>query len=254
MKGKLATACLVLLASVAACGGGDDEDEDDLGEEPEDTSGGGIWEGTFRIDGQSESGGAFVLATEEGEFVLVAAGHRIIFGSATASGDSFSGTGSSYLLGAPPGRQPATIAGTVAADGSLSGSYSVPGESGTFNLAPQDFLYESGASLARLAGVYSIPPNPQGFTVTASINSDGVFTINFSTAEGCMLNGTVQVVHPEFNYYRWSGTQSSCNAPTDGPVGGVMYLGDMPPGRDNYVRIFVQTQSQTAGGWLGLVK
>ena len=33
-----------------------------------------------------------------------------------------------------------------------------------------------------------------------------------------------------------------------------MYLSDMPPGRDNYVRIFIQTQSQTAGGWFGLVK
>lgn len=68
-----------------------------------------------------------------------------------------------------------------------------------------------------------------------------------------MVNGTVQVVRPQFNYYRWTGTQTSCSQNSDGPVKGFMYLGDLL-GQNNYLRIFVQTQAETAGTWLGVTK
>lgn len=95
---------------------------------------------------------------------------------------------------------------------------------------------------------------PLAAAPTISISNDGVFTLNASSSVGCTVTGTVRVVHPEYNYYRFTGNQSSCSATTDGPVKGFMYLGDLSGKVNNYLRMFVQSRNETGGTWVGASK
>jgi hypothetical protein len=245
---------MVALALISCGGGGDDEDEDD-GPDIEDASGAGIWVGTFRIDGQADSAPMVGIVTEEGDFILVANGSgtadRMFFGTGTTNGNSFSANALSYNL-ANSSKTPSSLSGTVNDGVSLGGSYSLTGESATYSLQFRS-QYNRSASLASVAGVYSLPANPNNLVVTVAINSNGALTVNASEPAGCTMNGTVTVPHANRNYYRWSGTFTSCGA-LNGQHSGVLHLDDTAPGTNNTIRMFGQNQAQTLAAWASYVK
>jgi hypothetical protein len=242
----IATGMLAL--GLGACGGGgDDEDEEDEG--PDDASGAGIWNGTYRLDGQTATTPMFGLVTEEGDFVLVAAGNttrlpRTFFGTGTTSGNNFSANAISY---GSAGKLPASLAGTVVDRSSIAGSYSITGESATFTLN-YGSAYERPASFATLAGVYSVTfaatSTTPASTITVDVGGTGAFTYT-SSGTGCTITGSFTIPHANRNYYRWSGTAAGCTG-GNGPLNGVAYLGDNGTGQNRTLTVLGQNQAQTA--------
>jgi hypothetical protein len=251
---KRAVLAAMVAVALASCGGGGD-DEDEGFEEDDDASGAGIWVGTFRIDGQADSAPMVGIVAEEGDFILVANGagteDRMFFGTGTTNGNSFSANALSYNL-VNMSKTPSTLSGTVNDGVSLNGSYSFSGQSATYSLQFRS-QYNRAASLATVAGVYSLAPNPANLVVTVTINSNGTLTMDASQPAGCTMNGTVTVPHANRNYYRWSGTYTTCGA-LNGQHSGILHLDDTAPGTNNTIRMFGQNQGQTLAGWASYTK
>lgn len=241
-------AVLLIAFSVSACsggGGGDDDDEDDGPEVPE-PSAAGIWTGTYRIDGQTEDQNIRALVTEEGDYILQTSGTaaRLFIGSgASQTGGSFSANAPAYSL-TSAGKTPASVQGAIVERVSIAGSYSFTGESAHFTMAYQN-AYERPASLATLAGVYSAS------STSVAVNADGSFMLSMSA--GCTMNGSFTVPTATRNYYRWSGSLTSCGS-SNGPASGIAHLEDAPPGANNRLRMFGQNDAQTFAIVFGLVK
>jgi hypothetical protein len=232
---------------VTACGGGGEDEEEDEG--PEDASGAGIWSGTYRLDGQITSSPMFGLVTEEGDFTLVAVGNatrpaRFFFGTGTTNGNSFSANALSYFA---PGTTPSSLAGTVTDRSTISGSYSLSGESATFSLTYRN-AYERASSFATLSGVYTLTIPASGTTpagtITVDIATTGSFTYTASVT-GCTITGSFTTPHSNRNYYRWTGTSSGCAA-GNGAMSGTAYLDDNAAGTNRVLTLLGQNQAQTA--------
>lgn len=70
-----------------------------------------------------------------------------------------------------------------------------------------DPLFEAGAKTARLAGAYRPTTAPTAEVVTIDSNGN-VFSQNATS--GCVLNGTIAPVDPEYNTYRLTARYASC--------------------------------------------
>ncbi len=84
-------------------------------------------------------------------------------------------------------------------------------------------LFERPASLAIIEGVYT------DGSMSMAVNSEGV--ISGSDLNGCVLNGTVAVVHSNRNYYSAAIDVDSC--PASGTYEGAAYIGDATDGGQN---------------------
>ena len=75
-----------------------------------------------------------------------------------------------------------------------------------------DSRYDTDSSLAAIAGNYNFPMNGPLNTATNSlnINGDGTLFGMYDNGPRCTLNGTVSIIHPDFNMYRFEVLFSSC--------------------------------------------
>ena len=75
-----------------------------------------------------------------------------------------------------------------------------------------DARYDTDSSLAAIAGNYSFPLSSPLNTATNSlnINGDGTLFGLYDNGPRCTLNGTVSIIHPDFNLYRFEILFSSC--------------------------------------------
>lgn len=223
----------LMALSLAGCGGGEEKPATGVGgDDDDDASGAGIWAGTYRIDGQGTGQPMGGIVTEEGDFVFATTGTsaRMHFGSGSTNGNSFTATASSY---GPASMVSSSFQGTIADGVSITGSYSLTGESALFNLTYSN-IYMRAASLATLTGTYTVTVGASGSnpatTLTVDIIGNGNFVYTNSTS-GCSISGNFSVPHANRNYYRWTGTASGCTA-GDGAMTGVAYLADVPAGQN----------------------
>jgi hypothetical protein len=136
------------------------------------------------------------------------------YGSVTTSGNSVSGSytgvapvGATFPDGSTSGT--GTFSGTVQARQTLSGTLSFTtakgspaSGSGTFTF---DSLYNSGSSLATIAGNYTDTPD----NAVVNVNSNGVI-FSQSPTTGCVINGEVSIIDAAYDAYSISYTFSSC--------------------------------------------
>ena len=106
-----------------------------------------------------------------------------------------------------------------------------------------DDHFERPASLAIIAGVYT------DGSVSIAVNSDGV--VNGSDMDGCVLNGTVAVIHADRNYY--STTMDVDNCAASGTYEGAAFIEDAAEGGQDNELVLAVANSQHAI-WLTLVK
>lgn len=255
---KLAAFMVSMLAlSFAACGGGGEEDEDDVGgdDEEEDASGAGIWSGTFRIDGLGTGQPMGGIVTEEGDFAFATLGTpnaRMHFGMGSTNGNSFTASATSYSAGASV---PSSFMGTIVDGVSITGSYSLAGESALFNLAYSSH-YVRPASLATLTGTYTLTAPATGSNPATTLTVDVIANGNFvftNSATGCSISGNFTVPHANRNYYRWTGTAAGCPG-GDGSMSGVAYLDDVTAGQSKQLVMFVRHQTQPSAGLIVVTK
>jgi len=105
---------------------------------------------------------------------------------------------------------------------------------GTFSLA-YDELYERDSSLEMLAGTYTSTSD------TLTIDVEGVLFYQ-SSVDGCIGNGSVELIDPDFNMYRLAITVESCTGSEAARNGrtlpGLAYLSDSGDGAMNDVLEF----------------
>lgn len=244
----------IAVALITGCGGGGGGDGDGSGGGGGDDffSAGGIWEGTITTSGGSAK--AFRgLVTEDGEFGVVVSnqvGFLAIGQGDTQGNDRFQATATAFASSGstlPDGstRATGTFQGTFITGSRLSGTYSVGGETGSFDLRYQS-LYDRLPSLAALSGVWTLAQAPGSPPVTMAINSNGDLTL--STSSGCTANGRFVIVDPEFNAYRSSGTFGNCGAPLDGNWRFIAHLADAEGTTNNRLWVYGLAVNSSAAG------
>jgi hypothetical protein len=132
-------------------------------------------------------------------------------GTLSASGSSVSGSGTFYgdgtlagLAVGCPGEQSDTFSGTLMAGSSLSLTDNVIGQiNWTFSS-----LYDQPASLAAIAGNWSISYTWDGLGSTVSISSSGA--LSMLATSGCTYSGQISVINPSYNLYSVSLTATGC--------------------------------------------
>ena len=215
----------LVLALLAGCGGGG-------GGAPSTTpppintnppaaaqqSAGGMW---FAVTSGSSAAASFMIA-ETGEV-------RVSMGPTGASGPSF-GYGAVTVIGnrvegsletraipgspaAPPGAElDCTASGTVSTRVSMQLTIVCVDAAGATTTTPLSLLYDSrydtDSSLADIAGNYTLTVNTA--TNTLNINGDGTLFGMYHNGPRCTLNGTVSIIHSDFNLYRFDVRFSNC--------------------------------------------
>ena len=109
-----------------------------------------------------------------------------------------------------------TVSGTVSTRVSLQLTTDCTDAAGATTTTSIGFMYdpryETDSSLAAIAGNYNFPANIPLNTATNSlnINGDGTLFGVYDNGPRCTLNGTVSIIHPDFNLYRFEVLFSSC--------------------------------------------
>ena len=197
---------LLTAVAVAACGGGGEGRMLAI----QNASPGGIWKGTDPISGLSVTG----VITESGQLQFIRSDGVVYYGSVTTSGNNLSGTytgvapaGTTFADGSTYGT--GTVSGTVQARQTLSGTLSfttanggAKSGSGTFAF---DSLYNSGSSLAAIAGNYTDAAD----NAVVNVNSNGV-VFSQSPVTGCVINGQVSIINASYDAYSVSYSFASC--------------------------------------------
>ena len=118
---------------------------------------------------------------------------------------------------APAGAQfHCTVSGTVNPRVSLQLTTVCTDGAGATTTTSFGFMYDSrydmDSSLADIAGNYNFPANTPLNTATNSlnINGDGTLFGMYDNGPRCTLNGTVSIIHPDFNLYRFEVLFSTC--------------------------------------------
>jgi hypothetical protein len=248
---------VLMLAGLAACGGGGQNDESDPGPTaPAAVSSAGIWTGTLTPTGQAVANVVAFIA-EDGRFTMLANNGLLANGTGSTSGNTITASGTGYM---PPtatflngtNYSPISISATVVAKSVVSGSYSVGGGSGAFNLnGYQTSWYERSASLATVAGVYQPVTSTSGTSVitngnaVASITAGGELTFNDVT--GCIGIGSFTVPNVTRNYYGWTMTLSACGTVSrNGTYSGLAVMQDIDTTL-TYRALSMRGGSSTAG-------
>jgi hypothetical protein len=198
----------VLFLIACSSGGGSDD--------PIENESGGIWRGTVAVADDS-SYEAIGFISEAGELRFLRNDGEQTVGTIQTNGSvgnkAFSGSIKSY---APIGEVYAlngqasislSVSGFIAPKSSFSGDVTYNGIASSTVSFNYDDIYERDSSLAAISGIYSLSDG-QGITETYTITSDG--SITGSDTTGCVSNGAIQVLDPDFNMYRISLVVSNC--------------------------------------------
>ncbi len=243
-------------AALGACGGGGGGGSiPPPGASSGDANPTGLWQGPLTSTGDTTQRVFSVILAPDGRFAGVIASSgtngRFVLGTAdttlnvlSASGTVFAQAGEGLL---PNGlaSDPLTVSGaTVVEHVSLKGSYTGGGESAFFELAYEGGT-SRGASLAAIAGIYSIYPPVSG-TVAATlvINNDGALT--FATDFGCNGAGTIKVIDPTLDMYSWSMLLGACGGVAEHMLSGLASLSDNPRagGSGNLIALYGATDTR----------
>jgi len=178
---------------------------------PATAEAGGIWFGTFQLDGEDAQPAEGIVA-EDGRFHFsVNNGEGELYGQLDVSGDTATGDFTAFvIIGDEDAAGSGTLELEVVSRTSLEGSFTLDlgdvGQGEGTVLLEYDPLYEREASLADIAGTYrDADDETDVFNITAS----GVFD-QMDAESGCMLNGQFSVVDPEFNAYVVEAEISNC--------------------------------------------
>ncbi|MGA2080105.1 MAG: hypothetical protein ABSH53_05775 [Holophaga sp.] len=200
----------LILAALQACGGGGGGSSSPPATNPGAME--GPWTGsiTSNTSGQ-KTGAALVLST--GAMAMGADDGISAAGSISASGTSFSGSGTAVSPSALTG-QHFTVNGNVTADQSFSGTYATPTDSGTVSFnwdANAD--YTTPVNMANMAGTWQSTSNFANATLNGTLATDGAFT---GTSPSGTFNTQLSVVDPAKNAFTIQGsyTQSNVTAPS----------------------------------------
>jgi hypothetical protein len=105
-----------------------------------------------------------------------------------------------------------TISGTVSTRLSMQLSIACVDGAGTTTTSSVSFFYdpryETDSSLAAIAGNYTLSVNSA--TNTLNINGDGTMFGLYHNGPRCTLNGTISLIHGDFNLYRVEVQFSGC--------------------------------------------
>lgn len=178
---------------------------------------GGMW---FAVAAGSNA--TTLMVAETGEM-------RITTGPTGSSGPSF-GYGALIVIGnrvqgsfetraiassptAPAGTElDCTVEGTVSTRVSLQLTIVCTDPAGTATTNALSFFYDSrydtDSSLAEIAGNYTLSVNTAANTL--NINGDGTLFGMYQNGPRCTLNGTVSIIHADFNLYRFDVRFSNC--------------------------------------------
>jgi hypothetical protein len=114
---------------------------------------------------------------------------------------------------APPGAElDCTVSGTVSTRISMQLTNVCVDSAGATTTTSLSFFYdpryETDSSLAAIAGNYTLSVNSA--TNTLNINGDGTLFAMYNNGPRCTLNGTVSLIHSDFNLYRVEVQFSGC--------------------------------------------
>lgn len=252
-----AVAFTLLLVGCGGGGGGDGGGATSSPPPPPQQSAEGIWSGTLqsKTTGQTLHLDVVILATGESRMVVEETCTQLVGNLSVASGNAVSGTGTGYVAnvcrgaavngGFPDGSKNAALSLTasVTTKSTLSGSYSVGGDNGTFTLT-YDPTYDRSSGLATISGNYIGPSNFAG-----AIDANG--SLSGSDANGA-YTGKITLINTAHDVYRVVATYT----PTGGQAvnfSGLGLLGDSSTTKQNDALV-VTVSSSTSVVLLGLLK
>lgn len=204
---------LFLVLMAAACGGDDGGGSSVPPPAPEpDMSPGGIWYGTAQSDfsGTTDVVG---LVTEAGQGIIIELDTASMYTtSLSVDGAQYSGELRGYAAPGyvfPDGSTLATgsMEGDIEERNRLSGSFTLAGSGGSFDLHYDRDSYEQTASLAIATGTWGYQLS-SGYSVSVGINANG--QLFGSDSDGCQFNGSISIPDGDYNAYAIQITVSSC--------------------------------------------
>jgi hypothetical protein len=215
---------VVVLALCAACSGGGGGGGGEVSApvnppapvSPAQQSAGGMW---FAV--ASNSNATTLMIAENGELRVIttptgANGPGFGHGAVSVIGNRVEGIFETRILGPPtaPGgaELDCTVSGTVSTRASMELTTVCVDGGGATTTTSQNFMYDAhydaDSSLAEIAGNYTLAVNTA--TNTLNINGDGTLFGLYHNGPRCTLNGTVSIIHSDFNLYRFEVHFSSC--------------------------------------------
>jgi len=219
-------AALWLTAFVAAfstgCGGGGGDAPSTLAPTtnptvPAQQSAGGLW---FSVTGSSSTISLMIAETGELRVSMAptgSSGPAFGYGAVTVIGDRVEGSLETRAISSAPtaatgAELDCTVSGTVNTRVSMQLTTVCVDGSGATTTSPISFRYDSrydtDSSLADIAGNYTLTVNAA--TNTLNINGDGTLFGMYHNGPRCTLNGTVSIIHSDFNLYRFDVLFSNC--------------------------------------------
>jgi hypothetical protein len=200
----------LLALTVCACGGGGGGSGSSLQPPPPNASPGGIWQGSDPVSGLA----LFGMVTESGTFNFIRADGVQYYGTLTTSQNNLSGTftgitpaGTTFTDGSTHGT--GTVSGTIQARATISATLTFMTANGassggtgslTFNT-----LYNSGSSLATVAGNYADTLN----NTVISVDANGALFDQDPTS-GCVINGQVSIIDTRYDLYQIQYSFANC--------------------------------------------
>lgn len=232
MRKRYAVLAIGWAVVLASCGGGsgDGGTTPPPPPPPQPTDAGGIWEGTA-VTGDLTLDVVGIIAEDgEGRFVDENGTQYVIDTLGGNDGDvsltftAFAQVGFTFIDGSTIAT--GTLAGSI--DGtSFSAEYDLStGESGTMTLG-YDPLYERDSSLDKLTGLWD-----EEFGVMSFDTFGGFF---MQDTFGCVFEGQVSIIDPDFNVYSLAMSVSSCGAGVDGQYSGLGILADLDTAEDLFI-------------------
>jgi hypothetical protein len=232
---SLLVAALLSLFVLSACGGGGNP----TGTPPANPSAAaGIWIGTFtsNVTHITSNATGLIADTNSARFGFLDTLAQYS-GVLTVNSNSFSTAATAY---APHGSTlpdgsivgATTITGTFTAKGTMTGTYSGAGDSGTFTLTYNGFLYERPSSLPVVSGTWK--GKILDFNNAIHIDDNGAI-IGVNTS-GCTYGGHVSVIDPSFNIYSVHLDISTCSS-DNGTYDGLGALADTSSTNDTFIII-----------------
>jgi len=165
----------------------------------------GLWTGTQRSLEDGEVSDAVVISSDDGEFRFVIGHGPVSHGFTYSHENEFSGTVQSF-------GEVGDVSGIYLKNEKVSGVLDFGSnskvESSVFELE-LDTSDLNGSSLENISGTYSYTWD-SGHTETLTISEEGV--IEGSNSVGCIYNGFVTLINPEFNAYRAEFYVANCDS------------------------------------------
>lgn len=208
MKKFISVLSVLILMALAGCGGGGGSGDD--GDLLPNSSATGLWIGSLTDD----TGTTFEVSA-----VISPTGRMVIYnssigaqysGQVTLAGNqgagSFTGYApDGYVFGNGSPTASGTISFNVVEKASLSGSYTAPGDTGTFSMIYAPDL-EGGTLLSSLAGKwgYNAPSDWVHFTIAQSGAITGVDDV------GCLFSGQISAPSADWSIFPTSVNVSQC--------------------------------------------